>query len=357
MKSTELAQVDIQLSRAINESFRGNAYISSETLKKCQKLLSLHPEFNEFCSRLDNDFAHLPVDIIVDVIRISEPFSSRYEHALKRYFLVAYSNMAKVKGSWGVQARALKSFEYSIEDDTDEDYPIEKTFFDESGEHKTQRIALNEVGRERVTSSELFRSSSIKDIAPNFCDYFKINSVLNDFIHSADLLLCKPALTTVDIYVASIDRPLEEFLTRQLKSRVLRTFRLIIDYGPHLNEEWNDLFAKFVKKDDFISLVINTDDFYSRRIIEGAVEKWMRSTVRTNQEVYMHLTQEDRRLCEEYFDSLAESKTHNAGRNPSNVYSIKHPSNSESSLSVQISDETRGCCIEATFSVIPETAD
>ncbi|KAK0421030.1 hypothetical protein QR680_015029 [Steinernema hermaphroditum] len=328
MKSTELAQVDIQLSRAINESFRGNAYISSETLKKCQKLLSLHPEFNEFCSRLDNDFAHLPVDIIVDVIRISEPFSSRYEHALKRYFLVAYSNMAKVKGSWGVQARALKSFEYSIEDDTDEDYPIEKTFFDESGEHKTQRIALNE-----------------------------INSVLNDFIHSADLLLCKPALTTVDIYVASIDRPLEEFLTRQLKSRVLRTFRLIIDYGPHLNEEWNDLFAKFVKKDDFISLVINTDDFYSRRIIEGAVEKWMRSTVRTNQEVYMHLTQEDRRLCEEYFDSLAESKTHNAGRNPSNVYSIKHPSNSESSLSVQISDETRGCCIEATFSVIPETAD
>ncbi|KAK0420615.1 hypothetical protein QR680_014794 [Steinernema hermaphroditum] len=360
MKSSELVQVDLGLSRAINRVFRGTAKISPEILKQCQRLLSLHPEFNAFCSRLDNDFAKLPVDIIVDVINISQPFSKRPEHEDKRYLLHDYSNMAKVKGSWGAQVRALKSFEYSFDYDSHEDNAVmERTFFDDSGELKTQAIALNEVGRERVTYSELRNYESIKDIAPNFCDYLKISSIMNDFIHSADLLLCKPTLTTVDIYVGRIDRALDEFLTRQLKSRILRTFRAANDYGPHFNEEWNDLFAKFVKKDDFISLFINTGGLYSRRIIEGAVEKWMRSTVRTNQQVFMRLSEEDKRLCEEYVGSLAFEKKSQVVIFSSVLrrYSIKHPSNLESSLSVEISDDTGGCPIKATFSVIPEIED
>ncbi|KAK0418526.1 hypothetical protein QR680_013615 [Steinernema hermaphroditum] len=350
--SSELFSVDRKLSRAINEAYANNVHVSTELLKQCQKLLRLNPEYDEICSRLGNDFAGLPMDIIVDVIMISQPFLGEFRHKNKRFLLCAYSNMAKIRGSWGAQARALESFEYSIDDREDqEDSPVRRTLFDESGELKTQRIAFDEVGRGRVTYSDVYNDVSIKGIASNICDYLEIRTFFDNFINSGDLQHCKLTITEINIHVGGIDRALDDFLTRQLKSRILRRFR-IREYGGHVNEEWNDLFPKFVTKDDFVELAFISRGIYSGQVVERAFEKWLSSTARTNQAVFLHISQEDSKLCREYFSSSAcERKTND-------IYSISHPSNMESSMSVEITDHDSGnFCIHAKFSIPTETEE
>ncbi|KAK0414878.1 hypothetical protein QR680_011654 [Steinernema hermaphroditum] len=351
-QSIDLVQLDLELLAAIslaNQDGFVTIRNSGSILKRCQELLRRNPEYGEFYSAVANDFAHLPLDIIVDIVTASQSVLKGYRNCNKRYVLNEYNNMAKIQGSWGVQARGLESFEYSIDEKrAEEDRLIERTFFDEAGELKSHRIAFDEVGHHDVTHAYLENSKSIKPLASNLMEYLEIVTWFNDFDHSRDLqLLHKPKFTQIVFRVWSTDKNWEGFIAAQLKSKILRKLFAVYE-GPQpiIGEDWTDLLANFVKKDNFLELSVTTFGIFPKRVFEGALEKWLNGTARSKQIVNMSLSDEDMRYSEDSFNSLvSEGK----GQLVNGRYKLQHPSDSDS-----FADVTFRGSLSATFSVYTE---
>ncbi|KAK0421007.1 hypothetical protein QR680_015019 [Steinernema hermaphroditum] len=179
-RSAEIIALDKDLLSAIRK-IEVTRYVNQKDVhalyERCQKIIRTIPDYSHFYASVPNDFAHLPVDVILDVISISQPFT------LKRRFVTAieadsffvgtnFLNMAKIDGRWGEEARKLESFTYGKG-------VIKRTFFDSHGEMKSEEVEATALGRNMVRASHLGDRHNIQDIADNFNDELRLEIYFN----------------------------------------------------------------------------------------------------------------------------------------------------------------------------------
>ncbi|KAK0421253.1 hypothetical protein QR680_015138 [Steinernema hermaphroditum] len=135
-RSADIIALDKDLLSTMRQ-IKANGYVhrvddAYALFERCQKIIRSNPEYSDFYASLANDLSRLPVDVILDVISISQPhyFKKRYN---SDFVDANFLNMAKIGGKWGEESRKLHSFTY-------EKGVITRSFFDEHGTVKSEEV-------------------------------------------------------------------------------------------------------------------------------------------------------------------------------------------------------------------------
>ncbi|KAK0421254.1 hypothetical protein QR680_015138 [Steinernema hermaphroditum] len=289
-RSADIIALDKDLLSTMRQ-IKANGYVhrvddAYALFERCQKIIRSNPEYSDFYASLANDLSRLPVDVILDVISISQPhyFKKRYN---SDFVDANFLNMAKIGGKWGEESRKLHSFTY-------EKGVITRSFFDEHG-------TVND-------------RDNIQHIANNLCDEIHLK-VSAESLHLKQLM--KPRFTSITFEVLGMNSALEEFVSSHLKSKTLR--KLHAKYGRSNVIE--------------IELKLDTNEIsvLPWQIVEGAYNKWRTtaSLQNTQRVIKFRVMKEDADECEEFFERF-EHETNNEDH----YLLLEHPDKSGRTLMV-----------------------
>ncbi|KAK0423021.1 hypothetical protein QR680_007928 [Steinernema hermaphroditum] len=219
--SAEIIAVDGDLQAVMREmdiTQKNSIEVPYSLLQRCQKLIRSLPDYSSFCAAMPNNFAQLSTDIIIDIIFTSRPFSNKGDDARGDHFIRTYSNMAKINGSWGKESRAIKTFTYTNSD------KVKVKSFDSQGEMQTEKVDVAGLGQDKITHASFSNTDDLQDIADNLIGKLHWHFSFSSHVHWK--LFMRPRFTDISIFAREMDTMVDELITFQLKSKLLRSLEV-----------------------------------------------------------------------------------------------------------------------------------